>query len=316
MESRTTRLDLRPPFDADHLGAYFALRAVAGVEAVEPDVLRRTLRLPHGPGSVELALAADHVEADLVLTDGRDHGAAVIACRALLDLDADPAVIAAALADAEVVGPLVRAAPGRRSPGSTDAFEILIRAIVGQQVSLAAARTVLGRLTAEYGEPFSAGHPGLGALFPTPARLAEADPGTLPMPAARARAITRAAAAIAGGDLVLAGDGTYERLLTLPGVGPWTASYVAMRGLGDPDVFMAGDLGVRHALTRLGAPSAERAARELAAAWRPWRSYATHHLWAAVSTPSSAGSRDENPTEGRTDERSRQDHRALEEGSR
>lgn len=280
------RLPVRRPFAAAPLAEYLATRAVPGVEAVDGTTLRRTLRLAHGVGSVALDLHRDHVGAELELTDIRDLPGAVRRCRRLMDLDADPEAVDAALAGDPVLGPLVARTPGRRSPGSIDAAELLVRAVVGQQVSLGAARTVLGRLADRYGDPYRAGHAGLTRLFPTSEQLAAADPGELPMPGARGAALIAVAAALADGTVTLdhAGDRreSYAALVARKGIGPWTASYVVMRGLGDPDVLMDSDLGVRHALAGLGRPTRPREVRELGAAWSPWRSYATHHLWGSL----------------------------------
>jgi len=268
------RLPAREPFAAGRLLAFLGARAVPGVEAVEGATFHRTLSLPGGPGTVALSLDAGGADAEIRVADPRDAGAAVRACRRLLDLDADPATIDGALGSDPLLGPLVSATPGLRSPGTANpgsvpfvAFEVVVRAVVGQQVSVAGARTVLGRLAAAHGEPLPDGR----RLFPSAERLARVDPATLPMPAARARTLVAVARA--------APDLDPERLLSLPGIGPWTAGYVALR-LGDPDVVLPTDLGVRRALAGLGAPSDPRAIAALAERWRPWRSYATHHLWA------------------------------------
>jgi len=278
------RLALRVPFAARELFAHLAARAVPGVEEATASTLRRTVRLARGPAVISLAGRADHVLARAALADRRDRAEALRRCRALLDLDADPVAIDAALARDPGLAPLVRAAPGLRSPGAVDGGEILVRAIVGQQVSVAAARTVLGRLASGHGDPIDGERL---RLFPAPETLAALDPGTLPMPAARGRALVGAAAALASGDLDLepGADPVRARavLLALPGVGPWTASYVAMRALRDPDVLMAGDLGLRRGLERCGLPAERRALERRAEDWRPWRSYATHHLWRAAS---------------------------------
>ena len=181
---------------------------------------------------------------------------------------------------------------GLRVPGAVDGAELAVRAVLGQQVSVPAARTGAGRLVAEHGEALARPRGAVTALFPAPAALAALDPARLAMPRARARALVGLCRALADGELRLdPGADRAEarrRLLALPGIGPWTAGYVAMRALGDPDVFLVEDLGVRHALRRLGGPDDPRAARALAAAWAPWRSYATQHLWHA---PAGGGAR-------------------------
>jgi AraC family transcriptional regulator of adaptative response / DNA-3-methyladenine glycosylase II len=282
------RLPFRAPFDGGALLAWLAARAVPGVEEVDGDVYRRSLRLPRGPGVVELALGADSVRCRLWLEDERDVAAAEQRCRRLLDLDADPVVVAGHLGADPLIGGLVRGAPGLRVPGSVDGAELAVRAVLGQQISVAAARTAAGRLAAEHGEALSRPRGAVAALFPSCAVLAALDPARLPMPRSRAGALVRLCRALADGELRLDRDvdrsQARRRLLALPGIGPWTAGYVAMRALGDPDVFLAEDLGVRHALRHLGGPADPREARALATAWAPWRSYASQHLWQAPAT--------------------------------
>jgi AraC family transcriptional regulator of adaptative response / DNA-3-methyladenine glycosylase II len=253
------------PFDNAQLLAYLAARAVPGVERVEGGVYRRALALPHGPAVVELDLRRDgSVSFRLAAGDARDRRTAIARWRRLLGLDMDPAQPHAVLARDPVLGPLVARRPGLRVPGVLDPAELAVRAVVHQQVSLAGARTVLGRLASASGEPT----PFRGErLFPAAARLAQADPAELPMPRARARALVAVARAAAAHELDL---GT---LRAIPGIGDWTASYFAMRALRDPDAFPASDLGLRRALARLGNPDPDR--------WRPWRAYAAQYLWAS-----------------------------------
>jgi AraC family transcriptional regulator of adaptative response / DNA-3-methyladenine glycosylase II len=286
----TLRLPARAPLQGAALLAYLAQRAVRGVEEVTPDgTYRRALRLPHAPGVVALRPAADHVEATFALGDLRDLGTAVQRCRRLLDLDADPHAVQAALDDDDVIGPLVRAAPGLRVPGAVDGAEQAVRAVLGQQVSLAGAATLAARLVAAHGEPLAQPAGAVTHLFPTADALAGTDPETLAMPRARRTALLGVAAALADGRLALhpgADRAEAERtLLALPGIGPWTAGYVALRALRDPDAFLPGDLGVRHALERLGQDGAPRAAAALAERWRPYRASALQHLWASLATP-------------------------------
>jgi AraC family transcriptional regulator, regulatory protein of adaptative response / DNA-3-methyladenine glycosylase II len=284
----TVSLPVRAPFDFESLLAFLAERAVAGVEVGEARSYARTLRLPYGSGRVRLTPASDRVECRLDLADLRDLAAAVERCRRLLDLDADPVVIDEHLGSDELLRPLVTRHPGMRVPGHVDGFEVAVRAVVGQQISVAGARTILSRLVTAYGDEVDAGGP-LGWLFPSAGAIAAADPETLPMPRARARALVGLAAAVSQGRVVL--DRSADRadvraaLLALPGVGPWTADYIALRALGDPDVFLPTDLGVRRALARLG-PNALVDQRD--AAWRPWRSYALMHLWSTSNEESGA----------------------------
>lgn len=291
----SVRLPCRAPLDLEGLLAYLAARAVPGVEEVEGGTYRRTLRLPHGAGVAAVSRGtqpgAPHLACTLWLEDPRDEGAAVQRLRRLLDLDADPEVVDGQLGEHPLLAPWVAASPGRRSPGTVDGDELAVRAVLGQQVSVAAARTLAGRLVARLGAPVPGPPRGsLTHLFPDMTALAAAPDDALPgMPASRRRTLRALAAAVADDDLHL-GPGAdraevRRRLLALPGIGPWTADYVAMRALGDVDTFLPTDLGVRNALRRLGVPSAPADAALLARAWAPWRSYALHHLWGVLQRP-------------------------------
>ena len=274
----TVRLATRQPFDAAALFGFLASRAVPGVEHWDGEWYSRTLDLPRGHGIVRATAADGAIRAVFVLQDWRDLAPGVQRMRRLLDLDADPASVDEVLGAHRVLGPLVHASPGRRSPGTVDAFETAVKGIIGQQVSVAGARTLTGRLVAAQGAPVQIVDDVLTHVFPTPGALASLAPGTLPMPDSRRRTLTELAARVDDGRIDLGPgadrDETERALLVVPGIGPWTAAYVQMRGLGDPDVFLPTDLGVRHALERVGA--------DVTAAddWRPWRSYAVHHLWA------------------------------------
>jgi AraC family transcriptional regulator of adaptative response / DNA-3-methyladenine glycosylase II len=218
----------------------------------------------------------------LWLEDERDADDAVARCRFLLDLDADPEAVSEALGRDPLLGPLVRARPGLRVPRHVDPDELGVRAVVGQQISVAGAATVASRLVADYGEPLRAPVGTVTRLFPSVGVLAEIDPQRLPMPRARARTINVLTGALASGALVLDAAGDRDvirrRLMALPGIGPWTADYIAMRGLGESDVFLASDLGVRRALERLGADGRPAGAAMLAERWLPYRAYAFQQL--------------------------------------
>jgi AraC family transcriptional regulator of adaptative response / DNA-3-methyladenine glycosylase II len=281
------RLPYRAPLDGEGLIAFLRLRAVPGVEEVLDGAYRRSLRLPHGNGIVELRPADGYVHARYWLEDLRDLAAAMQRSRVLLDLDSDPLSVAEALGEDRLLGALVRQAPGLRVPGHVDGHELAVRAVLGQQVSIAGARTLAGRLVSEYGEPLK--HPlgGVTHVFPQAAALAEADPERLAMPKARRRALVGLAEALASGELTLdAGADRADarrRLLGLPGIGPWTTEYIAMRAMRDPDAFLPSDLGLRHALEQLGIDAGPAAAHTIAERWRPYRAYALQHLWASLS---------------------------------
>ncbi len=218
--------------------------------------------------------------------DLRDVGAAVERCRRLLDADCDPVAVGDGLSDDPRMAALVRLRPGLRVPGSVDGDEIAVRAVIGQQISLAGAISLGAKLVARYGADAAGGstYDGPGRLFPTAEALAGANPDELPMPRARGRALVGLCRALADGEVPLDRSAdradVRARLLALPGIGPWTADYVAMRALGDPDVFLPTDIGVRRALTARGDDPtlAARAAER----WRPWRSYGLMHLWSTL----------------------------------
>jgi AraC family transcriptional regulator of adaptative response / DNA-3-methyladenine glycosylase II len=236
---------------------------------------------------VDLTPRADHVEAAFVLTDGRDLDAAAGACRHVLDLDRDPAPIAAHLGADPVIGHLATAAPGRRVPGHPDGCELAVRAVLGQQVSVTAGTKLVGRIVAELATPLPDPVGAVTHLFPAAAAIAGLDPGGLPMPRSRGRTLVGIAAELAAGRLVLDGTvdraETYARLLALPGIGPWSAGYIAMRALRDPDAFTPGDAGVRHGLTLLGCDTDPREVQRVSEPWRPYRAYAIQHLWALAA---------------------------------
>jgi AraC family transcriptional regulator of adaptative response / DNA-3-methyladenine glycosylase II len=284
----TLRLAAREPFDSAALLGFLAPRAVPGVEQVTGGTYARTIRAPGGPGLIELTLPealadggrpeARHVLLRARLPGLRGVGQVVSRCRQLLDLDADACAINAVLAADGLLAPLVAARPGLRVPGAYDGFELAVRAVLGQQVSVPAARTLAGRLAERLGTRLDLAGRSPSVLFPGPADLADADLSGLGLTTARQATLRALAAAVAGGTLELDHgsdpEETAARLAELPGIGPWTISYILMRAVGDPDAFPASDLGLRRALDRLGGSTA-RADR-----WRPWRAYAAVHLWA------------------------------------
>jgi AraC family transcriptional regulator of adaptative response / DNA-3-methyladenine glycosylase II len=286
------RLPVRAPYDATSMLGFLAERAVPGIEQASASSYARTLRLPHGSGVVECTPAGRHINARLHLDDLRDLAPAVERFRRLLDLDADGCAIVEQFAADPLLGPLVRENPGQRVAGTVDPHELAIRAVIGQQVSVRAARSVLGRLVSSYGKPVtSVGTLGDGALthlFPDTETIASLDPTALPMPRRRAHAVITLARALADGALDLDRGTDPERaqasLLALPGIGRWTAGCILMRGLGHPDVMLVDDLGVQRALGQLRGDATTPGARAVAEAshgWRPWRSYAVAYLWSS-----------------------------------
>ncbi|MFF1519456.1 DNA-3-methyladenine glycosylase 2 family protein [Streptomyces sp. NPDC058305] len=283
------RLPFRAPLHPDNLFGHLAATAVPGVEEWRDGAYRRTLRLPYGHGIVGLTPTPDHIACRLSLSDLRDLPVAISRCRRLLDLDADPVAVDDQLRGDPLLAPLVDKAPGRRVPRTVDEAEFAVRAVLGQQVSTAAARTHAARLVVAHGDPVDDPEGGLTHLFPTPAALAALDPASLAMPRTRRTTFTTLVAELAEGRLHLGMESDWTearaRLLELPGFGPWTVDVIAMRALGDPDAFLPTDLGIRYAAKELGLPSTPAALTARAAAWRPWRAYAVQYLWATASHP-------------------------------
>ena len=285
----TLRLPFRKPFCPDNLFGHLAATAVPGVEEWLAGAYRRTMRLPHGHVVVALKPRADHIACQIALSDQRDLARAISRCRWMLDLDADPVAIDAVLSQDQLMATLVASSPGRRVPRTVDPAEFAVRAVLGQQVSTVAARTHAGRLVRAYGDLVPDPQGGLTHLFPTAQVLAAMDPSDLAMPQSRRRTLMGLVDALAHGrlDLDVGADWREARawLNALHGFGPWTVESIAMRALGDPDAFVAGDLGVKLATARLGIPSTAKALIEHSQLWRPWRSYAVQYLWAAGDHP-------------------------------
>ena len=283
------RLPFRKPFCPDNLFGHLAATAVPGVEEWRAGAYRRTIRLTHGHAIVGLRPTPDHVACQLSLTDQRDLTSAISRCRWMLDLDADPEAVDAVLSQDPAMARLVASSPGRRVPRTVDPAEFAVRAVLGQQVSTAAARTHAARLVRAYGDPVFDPHGGLTHLFPTPKVLTALDPSDLAMPGSRRRTLMGMVEALSQGrlDLDLGADWRQARvrLNALYGFGPWTVESIAMRSLGDADAFIAGDLGVRLAAEKLGMPTTSRTLTEHSHLWRPWRSYAVQYLWASGEHP-------------------------------
>src|SRR5512140_572917 len=295
----TLRLPLRLPFDATSLYSFLEERALPGVEAVRGHAYSRTIESRGRAGvlTVSYASGQDFLRLSTSLAPGPDLLDFVRRAGRVFDVDADPRAIADVLGRDSLLAPLVAARPGLRVPGAWDPFELSVRAILGQQVSVRGARTLAGRLVAAFGRPLpGGGADGLTHLFPPPAALAAADLSGIGIPAARATAIRTLAAAVSTGRIELTAARGLEdfeaRLCALPGIGPWTAQYVALRAFGEPDAFPAGDLGLRRALETARVPAGAAALRERAAAWSPFRAYATLHLWSSLAPDAGRGKKE------------------------
>src|SRR3989440_9568341 len=289
----TLRLPYRPPLDWSALSGWLRVRALPGVAEVNGRVYRRTLRLPRGAGVVALEPIDTHIQCTLRLESMADLTSAVRQCRRLLDLDADPLSVVEVLSKDRHLSRIVKKRPGLRAPGAVDGTELAIQAALGQQASLAPARTLPLSLVTATGDVIKIADPTLTHLFPQAAAIAEADLARLGVPATRRATLRGLARAVAGGTLALDPGAdrteTYRQLLQVAGIGEWTAGYIVMRALGDPATFLPSDLGIKKAGARLGLGTNPRAISEHAAAWRPWRTYATHQLWATLTpTPKEA----------------------------
>ncbi|RKN44487.1 DNA-3-methyladenine glycosylase 2 family protein [Micromonospora endolithica] len=306
----TVRLAYRPPLHVAALLDFLALRALPGVEKVRDGAYRRGLRLPHGTGEATLTPTDGYVAATLRLADMRDLAPAVARCRRLFDLDADPAAVDQTLAEDPALARSVAADPGVRVPRAVDGFEMAVRAVIGQQITVKSARTTLTRLlthtrlltdsadSADHGvdgwsgdRPARQHHdqPGEGCGltgFPSAVEVLRVADDGFGMPGGRRETLRALAREVAEGRLDLEPGGdreeTRRRLTELPGIGPWTAGYVAMRALGDPDVLLPTDLAVRRGAAALGLPDAPSTLDTYADRWRPWRSYAVIRLWRAA----------------------------------
>ena len=280
------RLELRRPIAIDVLLSFLSIRAIAGIEDVRDGVYARTLPTRHG--STVFSLEPDRTKPFVHLTihagGEADPDAIVDAARTTFDLDADPAEIDTILGADPALAPLVARTPGIRMPGTPDRFELLMRAVFGQQVSVAGARTQLGTFVARFGTPLAAPVGSITHAFPSPERVAEIEPEELAMPRRRAETVRGLGEAVASGAIDLSDR---ERALTavadIPGIGPWTLDYVAMRGFHDRDAFPETDLGVRRGFEALGLSSTTKEIFDRAERWRPFRAYAVMHLWSALA---------------------------------
>ena len=283
-EAVEMRLAYRPPYDWDALIRFLAMRAIPAVEHAEPRLYRRTIEAGERAGYIEVEPAAGEpvLRLRVYAVDCADLLRLSERVRRLFDLDADPQLVGAGLARSTPLAPLVAAAPGLRVPGAWDAFELAVRAVLGQQVTVAGATTLAGRLVQRWGREVDLA-PQLSRIFPRPEVLAQADIAAIGLPRARGETIRALAVASARGDLVLDAarglDDAVARLRAVPGLGDWTAHYIAMRAFNEADAFPASDLGIRRALGNGSGPMPVREVERVAEEWRPWRAYATMHLW-------------------------------------
>ena len=305
------RLAYRTPLDLDHLFAYHRARAIVGIEDVGHNHYTRSLPLAHGPAVLTLTPGAgEYIECQLRLTDTRDLGSAVARARRILDLDADPGAVRSTLLEAGLSG-LVDRYPGIRSPGHGDPVELAIRTVLGQQISVVAAQTHLNRLVAGFGQklPEELKTGSVDRVFPTAESIAAVPDAEWSLPRRRIETIRAVSSALADGRIDLGPgcdrEATSSALLGLPGIGPWSLGYIRMRALGDPDVYLGSDLGVKKALTDLQEmnPYMRRGPDswgQLLTRCSPWRSYVTHLLWAHHSFSRSQTTRSSQQIAGRT----------------
>ena len=286
-------LSYRPPYDWNHLRDFLALRATPGVERVDAQSYGRLIRTDAGHAVIQVQPLRGKDALQL-----RVHGAPAAAlfqiataARRVFDLSADPTLLAAGLESDPLLRPLVRRRPGIRIPGTWDAFECAVRAVLGQQVTVAAARTLAGRLVERTGEAVTTAVAGLERLFPTPQALAAASLDGLGLTGARINALKSLAAAVIDGRVAFdrPADEVVASLVELPGIGEWTAQYIALRALGEPDAFLVADLVVRRMAAGGAAALTAKELERRAESWRPWRGYAVMHLWCAASDRNSSG---------------------------
>ncbi|MBB6185697.1 DNA-3-methyladenine glycosylase 2 [Rhodanobacter sp. MP7CTX1] len=285
------RLGYRPPYDFEALLAFLRGRALPGVELVDEHSYARVFGPADAPGWLRLSAWPDGEHAlrlQLHCPQPAQLLGVVTKLRRMFDLDANPQAIADTFHHDPILGPLIARRPGLRLPGGWDGFEIAVRAILGQQISVSAARTLATRIVQRWGEALPASPmPGLERLFPTPEILAQADLREVGLTTARAATVRGMAQALLDGRVDFRAEQTLDefvsRWIALPGIGEWTAHYMAMRALGDPDAFPAADLILRREATTDTVPLSTKSLTVRADAWRPWRAYAVMHLWRGAS---------------------------------
>ncbi len=294
-DALSVRLSYRPPYDWEAMLAFLKARAIPGVECVSDDGYKRSIAFGKHSGVVTVTPAGEHrVDVTVRFPDMAALPSIIARVRRVFDLAADPDRIGAHLAQDPALAPLVRTRPGLRVPGAWDGFELAMRAICGQQITVPAAAKLLGRLVQAHGTMLAASirdAEGLSHVFPSPKVIAAADPGGFAMPGARASALIALADAISADPMIFSRgaslDAAIAKLRALPGIGEWTAQYIAMRELREPDAFPAADVGLLRAMADASGrrPSPDELLTR-AEAWRPWRAYAALHLWAAGAAAS------------------------------
>lgn len=282
------RLAYQPPYDWAAMVVFLSLRAISGLETVEAGVYRRSIRVNGQPGLISVAPGAgDWLDVDVDFPSPSALPEIERRLRNMFDLDAQPQLINAQLAKDPLMAQLVAARPGLRVPGTWDGLELAIRAVLGQQITVVAAIRLAGKLVAQYGTPLETPHGGITHVFPTAEVLAAADLATLGMPKARGRTLSGVAQALLDDPELFEPKASLKegvaRLVALPGIGDWTAQYIAMRQMREADAFASGDIGLINALAALeGGPVSARQLLARAEAWRPLRAYAAQHLWTSL----------------------------------
>ncbi len=282
------RLAYQPPYDWAAMLGFLSVRAISGMEIVEAGVYRRSIRMDGLCGWISVAPGeGDWLDVDVEFASLSALPEIERRLRNMFDLDAQPQLINPQLATDPLMAQLVAARPGLRVPGTWDGLELAIRAVLGQQITVVAAIRLAGKLVAQYGQPLQTPHAGITHVFPTPEVLAAADLATLGMPKARGRTLSGVARALLDDSQLFEPKASLKEgvacLMALPGIGDWTAQYIAMRQMREADAFASGDVGLINALVALeGSPVSARQLSARAEAWRPLRAYAAQHLWTSL----------------------------------
>ena len=282
------RLAYQPPYDWAAMVGFLSARAIGGMETVEAGVYRRSISLGGQHGWISVAMGdGDWLDVEVGFPDPAALPEIERRLRTMFDLDAQPQLINPQLATDPLMAQLVAARPGLRVPGTWDGLELAIRAVLGQQITVVVAIRLAGKLVAQYGQPLATPHAGITHVFPSAEVLAAADLATLGMPKARGRTLSGVAQALLDDPRLFEPQASLKagvaRLVALPGIGDWTAQYIAMRQMREVDAFASGDIGLINALAALeGGPVSARQLLARAEAWRPLRAYAAQHLWTSL----------------------------------